>query len=62
LAYHDSSDGGLFATGSRNGLCRPCVGVSLNIDKLVEGDASDSRIEMCDSKNWRRRSAVAATS
>jgi phosphoribosylformylglycinamidine synthase len=53
LAYHDRSDGGLWAT-----VCEMAFagqrGVSLNVDLLVtEGDGiSDSRAEMGDSKNW----------
>ena len=53
LAYHDRSDGGLFAT-----VCEMAfsgnVGVSLNIDMLlVEGDGiTDSRMDQGDSKNW----------
>jgi phosphoribosylformylglycinamidine synthase len=53
LAYHDRSDGGLWACGLRDGLCRP-PGVSLNVDILVtDSDGiSDSRAEYGDSKNW----------
>jgi phosphoribosylformylglycinamidine synthase len=53
LAYHDRSDGGLWAT-----VCEMCfaghVGLSLNVDMLVtEGDGiADSRAEYGDSKNW----------
>ena len=53
LAYHDRSDGGLWAT-----VCEMCfaghVGVSLNVDILVtESDGiADSRAEYGDSKNW----------
>ncbi len=53
LAYHDRSDGGLWAT-----ICEMAfaghVGVSLNIDMLVtEGDGiSDSRADTGDAKNW----------
>ena len=53
LAYHDRSDGGLWA-----GVCEMAfaghVGVSLNVDMLVtEGDGvEDSRAEYGDSKNW----------
>ena len=53
LAYHDRSDGGLFAT-----ICEMAfagqVGVAINVDMLVtEGDGiSDSRAEYGDSKNW----------
>jgi len=53
LAYHDRSDGGLFATVCEMAFAGK-VGVSLNIDMLVtEGDGiSDSRAEYGDSKNW----------
>jgi phosphoribosylformylglycinamidine synthase len=53
LAYHDRSDGGLWAT-----VCEMAftghLGVSLNVDLLVtEGDGIvDSRAEVGDSKNW----------
>ncbi len=53
LAYHDRSDGGLWAA-----VCEMAFagqrGVSLNVDLLVtEGDGiTDSRAEMGDSKNW----------
>ena len=53
LAYHDRSDGGLWAT-----VCEMAFagrrGVSLNVDILVtEGDGiSDSRDDHGDSKNW----------
>jgi phosphoribosylformylglycinamidine synthase len=53
LAYHDRSDGGLWAA-----VCEMAFaghrGVSLNVDMLVtEGDGiSDSRAEYGDSKNW----------
>ena len=53
LAYHDRSDGGLFACVCEMAFAGR-VGVSLNIDMLlVEGDGiSDSRMEVGDSKNW----------
>ncbi len=53
LAYHDRSDGGLFATACEMAFAGQ-VGVSLNVDMLiVQGDGiSDSRAEMGDSKNW----------
>ncbi len=53
LAYHDRSDGGLFATVCEMAFAGH-VGVTLNIDLLVtEGDGiSDSRAEHGDSKNW----------
>jgi phosphoribosylformylglycinamidine synthase len=53
LAYHDRSDGGLWAT-----VCEMAfsghLGVSLNVDMLVtDSDGiSDSRAEYGDSKNW----------
>jgi phosphoribosylformylglycinamidine synthase len=53
LAYHDRSDGGLWAT-----LCEMAFagrqGLSINVDILVtEGDGiADSRAEVGDSKNW----------
>ena len=53
LAYHDRSDGGLFATVCEMAFAGQ-VGVSLNVDMLVtEGDGiTDSRAEMGDGKNW----------
>ena len=53
LAYHDRSDGGLFATVCEMAFAGR-VGVSLNIDMLmVQGDGiSDSRMDVGDSKNW----------
>lgn len=53
MAYHDRSDGGLFAAVCEMGFAGN-VGVSLNIDMLlVEGDGiSDSRMDAGDSKNW----------
>ncbi|HKW83894.1 MAG TPA: phosphoribosylformylglycinamidine synthase [Burkholderiaceae bacterium] len=53
LAYHDRSDGGLWATVCEMAFAGH-LGVSLNIDLLVtEGDGiSDSRAEYGDSKNW----------
>lgn len=53
LAYHDRSDGGLWATVCEMAFAGH-LGVSLNIDMLVtEGDGiSDSRAEYGDSKNW----------
>ncbi len=53
LAYHDRSDGGLFACVCEMAFAGH-VGVSLNIDMLlVEGDGiSDSRMDEGDSKNW----------
>jgi phosphoribosylformylglycinamidine synthase len=53
LAYHDRSDGGLWASVCEMAFAGH-LGVSLNVDLLVtEGDGiSDSRAEYGDSKNW----------
>jgi phosphoribosylformylglycinamidine synthase len=53
LAYHDRSDGGLWAAACEMAFSGH-VGVSLNVDMLVtEGDGiSDSRADTGDSKNW----------
>ena len=53
MAYHDRSDGGLFACVCEMAFAGN-VGVALNIDMLlVEGDGiSDSRMDVGDSKNW----------
>jgi phosphoribosylformylglycinamidine synthase len=53
LAYHDRSDGGLFAAACEMAFAGH-VGVALNVDMLVlEGDGiSDSRMDAGDSKNW----------
>ncbi|MEO8806937.1 MAG: phosphoribosylformylglycinamidine synthase, partial [Burkholderiaceae bacterium] len=53
LAYHDRSDGGLWATACEMAFAGH-LGISLNVDMLVtEGDGiSDSRAEYGDSKNW----------
>jgi phosphoribosylformylglycinamidine synthase len=53
LAYHDRSDGGLFATACEMAFAGH-VGVALNVDMLVtEGDGiSDSRMDWGDAKNW----------
>ena len=53
LAYHDRSDGGLWAAACEMAFAGH-LGVSLNVDMLVtEGDGiSDSRAEYGDSKNW----------
>jgi phosphoribosylformylglycinamidine synthase len=53
LAYHDRSDGGLFAAVCEMAFAGH-VGVSLNVDLLVtEGDGiTDSRMDVGDSKNW----------
>ena len=56
LAYHDRSDGGLFATVCEMAFAGH-VGVALNVDLLVtEGDGiSDSRADYGDSKNWTQQ-------
>ncbi len=53
LAYHDRSDGGLWAAVCEMAFAGH-LGVSLNIDMLVtQGDGiSDSRADFGDSKNW----------
>jgi len=53
LAYHDRSDGGLWAAVCEMAFAGR-VGVSLNVDLLVtESDGiADSRAEYGDSKNW----------
>ncbi|HJV68366.1 phosphoribosylformylglycinamidine synthase [Ideonella sp.] len=53
LAYHDRSDGGLWAAACEMAFAGH-RGVSLNVDMLItEGDGiNDSRAEMGDSKNW----------
>ncbi len=53
LAYHDRSDGGLWAAACEMAFAGH-TGVSLNVDMLVtEGDGvSDSRADVGDSKNW----------
>jgi phosphoribosylformylglycinamidine synthase len=53
LAYHDRSDGGLFAAACEMAFAGR-VGVALNVDLLVtEGDGiNDSRAEYGDAKNW----------
>jgi phosphoribosylformylglycinamidine synthase len=53
LAYHDRSDGGLFAAACEMAFAGD-VGVALNVDLLVtEGDGiSDSRADFGDAKNW----------
>jgi phosphoribosylformylglycinamidine synthase len=53
LAYHDRSDGGLFATVCEMAFAGQ-VGVAINVDMLVtQGDGiSDSRADYGDSKNW----------
>ncbi|QTN25556.1 phosphoribosylformylglycinamidine synthase [Rhizobacter sp. AJA081-3] len=59
LAYHDRSDGGLWATVCEMAFAGH-VGVSLNVDLLVtEGDGiADSRAEYGDSKNWATQVSV----
>jgi len=53
LAYHDRSDGGLWAVVCEMAFAGH-LGVSLNVDLLVtQGDGiADSRAEYGDSKNW----------
>ena len=53
LAYHDRSDGGLWAAVCEMAFAGH-LGVSLNVDMLVtEGDGiQDSRADSGDSKNW----------
>lgn len=53
LAYHDRSDGGLWATVCEMAFAAQ-MGVSLNVDMLItEGDGiADSRMDWGDSKNW----------
>ena len=53
MAYHDRSDGGLWATVAEMAFAGH-VGVALNVDLLVtEGDGiQDSRADHGDSKNW----------
>jgi phosphoribosylformylglycinamidine synthase len=53
LAYHDRSDGGLWAAACEMAFAGH-MGISLNVDMLVtEGDGiSDSRADYGDSKNW----------
>jgi phosphoribosylformylglycinamidine synthase len=53
LAYHDRSDGGLWAAACEMAFAGH-RGISLNVDLLVtEGDGiADSRAEYGDSKNW----------
>ena len=53
LAYHDRSDGGLWAAACEMAFAGH-LGLSLNVDILVtEGDGiADSRAEFGDSKNW----------
>ena len=59
LAYHDRSDGGLWATACEMAFAGH-VGVALNIDLLVnEGDGiQDSRADHGDSKNWAQQVSV----
>src|SRR5690606_25891172 len=56
LAYHDRSDGGLFAAAAEMAFAGQ-VGVALNVDMLLtEGDGvSDSRMEAGDAKNWAQQ-------
>ena len=56
LAYHDRSDGGLWAAACEMAFAGH-VGVSLNVDLLVtQGDGiADSRAEVGDAKNWAQQ-------
>jgi phosphoribosylformylglycinamidine synthase len=56
LAYHDRSDGGLWAAACEMAFAGH-LGVSLNVDILVtESDGiADSRAEFGDSKNWAQQ-------
>jgi phosphoribosylformylglycinamidine synthase len=56
LAYHDRSDGGLFAAACEMAFAGQ-VGVALNVDILItEGDGiTDSRAEYGDAKNWSQQ-------
>jgi phosphoribosylformylglycinamidine synthase len=56
LAYHDRSDGGLWAAVCEMAFAGH-TGVSLNVDILItEGDGiQDSRADYGDSKNWARQ-------
>ena len=53
LAYHDRSDGGLWAAACEMAFAGH-MGVSLNVDILVtpSDGINDSRAEYGDSKNW----------
>ena len=59
LAYHDRSDGGLFACVSEMAFAGQ-VGVALNVDMLItEGDGiKDSKADHGDSKNWASQVSV----
>ena len=59
LAYHDRSDGGLWAAVCEMAFAGH-IGVSLNVDLLVtEGDGiNDSRAEVGDAKNWAAQVGV----
>ena len=59
LAYHDRSDGGLWASVCEMAFAGHC-GVSLNVDLLVtEGDGiDDSRMDWGDAKNWATQTAA----
>ncbi|WP_396269213.1 phosphoribosylformylglycinamidine synthase [Ideonella sp.] len=58
LAYHDRSDGGLWAAACEMAFAGQ-RGVSLNVDMLVtEGDGiSDSRADTGDAKNWANQTS-----
>ena len=59
LAYHDRSDGGLWATVCEMAFAGH-TGVSLNVDLLVtQGDGiHDSRMDWGDAKNWAGQTAA----
>jgi phosphoribosylformylglycinamidine synthase len=59
LAYHDRSDGGLWAAACEMAFAGH-RGVSLNVDMLVtEGDGiSDSRADTGDAKNWATQTSA----
>ncbi len=59
LAYHDRSDGGLWATVCEMAFAGQ-LGVSLNVDMLItQSDGiADSRAEFGDSKNWAAQVGV----
>ncbi len=54
LAYHDRSDGGLWATVCEMAFAGHC-GVSLNVDVLLMGDGT--QMEWGDAKNWSQQVA-----
>jgi phosphoribosylformylglycinamidine synthase len=54
LAYHDRSDGGLWASVCEMAFAGHC-GVSLNVDALLMGDGT--QMEWGDAKNWAQQVA-----